>query len=222
MKCSNNKGLMTEMYRLYYYPGLASMAPHMILRELGLPHELVLVDRSLKAHKTPEYLRINPNGRIPTLVDGETSLFESAAICLHICEKEQGTPFIPAAGGPERSFFWQWLIFLTNTLQENLWHYYRPEFYVPAEDHRRYKDTMEQRILANLDVLDRALERRTALVGDSLTIPDFYLFMLCHWSRVLTRTPATFTNLSRHAASIAARPAVQEVIRIEALPSPLF
>ena len=56
------------MLQLHYYPSNASMAPHMLLEELGLPYELKLVDRAQNAHKSPQYLKLNPNGKIPVLV----------------------------------------------------------------------------------------------------------------------------------------------------------
>ncbi len=59
------------MMQLHYYPGTASMTPHILLQEIGAPFELVLVDRLANAHKTPAYLKLNPNGLIPVLTDGE-------------------------------------------------------------------------------------------------------------------------------------------------------
>jgi glutathione S-transferase len=72
------------MITLHYHPGNASFAPHVLLHELGVPFELQLVDRAAGQHKTPEYLRLNPNGQIPVLVDGDLVLYEAAAICLHL------------------------------------------------------------------------------------------------------------------------------------------
>ena len=60
------------MMRLYYYPGNASLTPHMLLEEIGSPFELALVDRANAAHKAPEYLKLNPNGLIPVLIDGDS------------------------------------------------------------------------------------------------------------------------------------------------------
>jgi len=70
------------MLALYYFPGNASLLPHMMLREIGAPFEMRLVDRSQNAQKSAEYLKLNPNGRIPVLIDGDLVLFETAAIAL--------------------------------------------------------------------------------------------------------------------------------------------
>ena len=69
------------MYQLYYYPSNASLAPHIVLEEIGAPYELVLVDRDAQAHKQPDYLKLNPSGLIPVLIDGDLVLTETAAIC---------------------------------------------------------------------------------------------------------------------------------------------
>src|SRR5262245_30884961 len=101
-------------HQLYYYPGNANLAPHLLLEEADCELELVLVDRAVGAQKSAEYLKLNPNGRIPTLVSGELVLFESAAICVYIAEQYPAARLIPPAGSVQRAHFFQWLMFLTN------------------------------------------------------------------------------------------------------------
>ena len=72
------------MLQLHYYPGNASMIVHILLEELGVSFELVFVDRTAGAHKSPDYLKLNPNGLIPVLVEDELTLYETVAICLHL------------------------------------------------------------------------------------------------------------------------------------------
>src|SRR5512143_3511809 len=115
------------MIRLHYHPGNASLAPHMLLEELGAPFELVFVDRANAAHKSPEYLRLNPNGQIPVLVDGDLVLYEAAAICLHLVDTHPAAGLAPAPGTPERAHFYKWLVWMTNTLQPMLMTYFYPE-----------------------------------------------------------------------------------------------
>src|SRR4051812_4806431 len=109
-----------SMYKLYFFPGNANLAPHMLLEELGVEYELVLVDRDKNAQKSPEYLKLNPNGRIPTLLDGEFVLYETAAICLHLVDRHPQAGLAPQVGTVERAEFYKWLIYLTNTLQAEL------------------------------------------------------------------------------------------------------
>ena len=63
-------------HQLYYYPANANLAPHILLAEIDCEYELILVDRKSEQQKSAEYLRLNPNGRIPVLVHGELVIFE--------------------------------------------------------------------------------------------------------------------------------------------------
>ena len=104
------------MVQLHYYPSTAAMVPHIVLEEIGAPFERVLVDRTVGAHKQPEYLRLNPNGLIPVLTDGDLVLYETAAIVLHLCDTHPEAPLAPAPGSAERAHFYKWMAWLTNTL----------------------------------------------------------------------------------------------------------
>jgi glutathione S-transferase len=85
------------MYQLDYFPSNANAARHMVLEELSEKYDLVFVDRTRNEQKSKEYLKINPNGRIPALVDGELVLFEAVAIILYLVDKH------PEAGLAPRS-----------------------------------------------------------------------------------------------------------------------
>ena len=90
------------MYQLHYFPSNANAAPHMVLEELSQKYELVLGDRTKNAQKSKEYLKINPNGRIPTLVDGDLVMSEAAAIVLHLVDQHPEAGLAPKVGTPER------------------------------------------------------------------------------------------------------------------------
>ncbi|MBM3522991.1 MAG: glutathione S-transferase, partial [Alphaproteobacteria bacterium] len=101
------------MYKLFYTPGAASLAPHVVLEEIGAPHELVRIDLAAGDHKRADYLKINPHGRIPTLiVDGEP-VFEAAAICMLLAERHSAADLAPAPGTRARSLYLQWLVYQT-------------------------------------------------------------------------------------------------------------
>ena len=78
------------------------MIPHIVLEELGVPYERVLVDRSQNRHKEPAYLKLNPNGLIPVLADGDLVLYETAAIVLHLCDTHPQAKLAPALGSGAR------------------------------------------------------------------------------------------------------------------------
>src|SRR5205823_1034819 len=101
-------------------PSTASMVPHILLEELGVAYERVPVDRANNEHKSPAYLRLNPNGLIPVLVDGDLVLYETAAIVLHLCDQHPEAGLAPPLGSADRSHFYKWLAWLTNTLQATL------------------------------------------------------------------------------------------------------
>jgi glutathione S-transferase len=94
------------MYQLHYFPANANAAPHMVLEALGAKYELLLVDRTKDAQKSREYLKINPNGRIPTLVDNNLVLSEAAAIVLHLVDQNPDAGLAPKVGTPERAKFY--------------------------------------------------------------------------------------------------------------------
>src|SRR3954469_4637903 len=105
------------MYTLYYSPGRASLAIHWMLIHLGVPFEARLVDLATKAHKDPEYLRLNPDGMVPTLVVDGAPRTESAALALMLAERHpKGGLEIPR-GAPERPDYLRWMLYFANTLQ---------------------------------------------------------------------------------------------------------
>src|SRR5690349_12133891 len=103
--------------RLHYMPGSAALAPHATLAEIGASYELVPVQRDESGNPTPEYLALNPWGRVPTLEDGDFVLTESAAICLYLAEKFPEARLAPPVGTPERAELYRWLLWLSNTVQ---------------------------------------------------------------------------------------------------------
>jgi glutathione S-transferase len=205
------------LYKLYYYPLNASMAPRFVLEALGIKHELVLVDREASYQKSPEYLALNPSGRIPVLVAGDAVIFESAAICIYLCEKNPGIDLIPV-NVETRATFFQWLMYLTNTLQPELMMYFYPERH--AEDSAatsQIKRLQDRRIVEILSLLDGQLQKQPFLLGHTLSLCDYFLFMLCVWSDALSVTPLMFKNLNRYLKNMAALPEIAYVCRQENL-----
>jgi glutathione S-transferase len=212
------------MIQLYYFPGNASMAPHMLLEELGIPFELVRVDREKGALRSPEYLKMNPNGLIPVMVDGDLVLYECAAICLHLVDTHPQAGLAPAVGTPQRAHFYKWLMWLTNSLQPALISYFYPDRYVrDAEAVPQVKDCAEERVGALIDLLEAELAShgKPWLLGDAYSALDPYALMLCRWTRNFHRPARTLPALGAYVQRVLARPAVQRMYASEGLQPPL-
>jgi glutathione S-transferase len=206
------------MYQLHYFPSNANAAPHMVLEEIGQKYDLVLVDRAQNAQKSQEYLKINPNGRIPTLVDDGLVLFEAAAIVLHLVDQHPEAGLAPRIGTPERAKFYQWLTFLTNSLQEELmiWQYPDRLTGTDAAASAAVKQGAEARASAYLDVVERHLKANGPLfLGDKLSAADFYLVMLARWARPMANPPRSRPNIAKLLDKVTALPSVRRAYQRE-------
>jgi glutathione S-transferase len=213
------------MIQLHYFPGNASMTPHMLLRELGVPFELKLVDRAANAHKSPEYLKLNPNGLIPVLVDGELVLYETAAIVLHLVDTHRESGLAPAVGTAERAQFYKWLVWLAASLQSQMPIYFYTERYVApgnAAGAAEVKAATETRIAALIDQIDAQLASHGGpwLLGQRFSALDPYAFMLCRWTRGMQRPARTLPHIAPFLERMLGRPAVQKVFEVEKLSAP--
>ena len=217
---------------LHYFPGNASMAPHIVLHELGLPFSLRLVDRSVGAHKRPDYLALNPNGLIPVLRDGQLVLYEAAAICLHLADKTVDAAtlrLLPPQGSDSRAQAFKWLIWLTNTLQATLIHYFYPERMVDdgnVAGAAQVKAHAQVRIGGLLDQIEAQLASHQGpwLLGVDYSVADPYALMLCRWTRGFDgpESPPAHARPAIHAylQRMLARPAVQRAFAAEGLTVP--
>ena len=214
------------MYLLHHFPGTAAMAPHLLLRHIGVPFRLEAIDRENDGHKRPEYLALNPSGRIPVLIDGDLVLFETAAICLHLADRHPEAKLAPALGTPQRAELYKWLMFLTNSPQPDLVaFYYSDRFTV---DHGETalaacRAAAEKRCMDWFHILDQQLaDGRPYLLGADLTLVDYYLFMLGRWGRNFTpgQCPRDLPHLGPFLQRMCRHPVVAATCEAEGLAAP--
>jgi glutathione S-transferase len=208
------------MYQLHYFPANANAAPHMLLEEIGVKYGLVFVDRAKNAQKSREYLKINPNGRIPALIDDDLIVSEAAAIVLHLVDQHADARLAPQVGTPERATFYQWLIFLTNSLQEELMVWQYPDRLAgnDASATDIVKRGAEARASAFLDVIEDHLRANGPLfLGNRLSAIDFYLVMLSRWARPMTRPPRSRPSIARFLDKVTALPSVRRAYEQEGI-----
>lgn len=211
------------MMKLHYFPSNASMTPHMLLEELGVPYERVLVDRTKNAHHAPEYLKLNPNGKIPVLVDGDLVLYETAAIVLHLVDTHPDAGLAPSVGTSERAIFYKWLMWLSNTLQAEMpLYFYSDRWADDAGGAAQVKRHAEAHIAGMIDQLEGELARHGGpwFLGERYSALDPYVLMLCRWTRGMTRPARTLPALGPYLQRMLARPAMQRAYANEGLGEP--
>ena len=205
-------------YRLFYMPSTASLAVHWMLIELGVPFELELVDFETGAQRSPEFLKLNPSGRVPVLVVDGAPHAEVAALLMLLAERRPQAGFAPAVGAAERADYLQWMLFLANTLQPAFRAWFYPDEPAGADQvevvQARARATIEA-IWARVDA--RFADGRRHLLGERLSAADFLLTMLTRWSRAMPVTATAFPHLGAYVARMRAMPSLREVHAREGL-----
>ncbi len=181
-------------YRLHHAPDNASLCVRLALEHLELPYETVLLDRSAEAQKSPEYLRINPNGLIPALETPNGPLFETAAILLWLADRHGR--LAPAPKDPLRGAFLKWLFNLSNTLHPLLRLLFYPDRYVAGQEAQADLTTRTRRnIAAQIDILNRAAA--TEPVWRDTSMLHFYLCPMLRWLPIYPKNQPEWFKLSR-------------------------
>lgn len=106
--------------KLYYNPRSRAVVSKWMLDECGAGYEIVTIDFEKGEHKSPEFLKINPAGKLPALVDGESKVFESAAICLYLGDKFPEAKLAPKINAPERGRYLSLMVYSTSQLEPAL------------------------------------------------------------------------------------------------------
>lgn len=208
------------MIQLHHAPSSAAMATLFLLEELGLPYELVPVDTEHQQHKDPAYLKLNPNGLIPTLVDGDLVLYETPAILMHLCD--QTDRLMPPLRTPARAQAYKWLAWLNNSLQTALIAYFYPQRWSSTHPDE-VRDMAQARVIKLLEQVDAQLASHGQdwLLGSEFSAADCLAFTLCRWTRNFDgRKARDFLHIGLYLQRLLARPALQRVFAIEGLHAP--
>jgi glutathione S-transferase len=209
------------LYTLYYFPGNASLMPHMLLRELNAPFALRKVDRGSNEQKSPEYLKLNPSGHIPVLVHDGRAIFETAAISLYLADRHIDKGLAPTFDAPERGDYYKWMVLLSNALQTQYraW-FYAHEFVDDPAHVDSVKAATAARIGATFAQISAHLAANAWLLGERFSAPDLYLFMFIRWGRALPQPPRLDPALASFAERVANRPAVRAALDAEGIAAP--
>ncbi|HZP86677.1 MAG TPA: glutathione transferase GstA [Burkholderiales bacterium] len=198
--------------KLYYSPGACSLAPHIVLIELSLPHSTVQVD--LKAKETADgrdYRQINSKGYVPTLeLDDGQYLTEAAVIVQYLADRAPSAALAPAPGTMERYRLQEWLNFISSEIHKGFGPLWNP---AASEDE---KERARGRLGQRFDWLSAQLANKDYLMG-KFSVADAYLFTVLNWTQWHDIDLAKWPALKQYVGRVAARPAVQEALKAEGL-----
>jgi glutathione S-transferase len=198
--------------KLYYSPGACSQAPHILLHETGLDHDAERVDLKAKTLADgSDYLKINPKGAVPALqLNSGEVLTENAVILQYLGDRASWPEVLPPMGDFRRYRVLELVNFITTELHKRFGFLFNPDA----------TEEMKQLVIRDLgkklDYIEERLETGPFLMGDDLTLPDPYLFVISGWAEKmigLERWP----NLRAYRERMMQRPSVRHVLKFEGL-----
>jgi glutathione S-transferase len=168
--------------RLYEFGPTRALRARWTLQELGVEFEAIKINLLAGEASSPEFLRLNPAAKLPVLVDGDQVLTESVAIVLYLAEKYPDGGLLPK-NRTDRAQAYRWLLFTATELEQPLWRMARHGFLYP-EEKRSPADIPLARedFRPMVEVMDRHMQGRSYVVGDSATVADFVLAYTLDWA----------------------------------------
>src|SRR5262245_42936083 len=191
--------------KLYEFAPTRSIRVRWTLQELGVDFEAITVDLLAGEHRSPAFLKINPAGKLPVLVDGDMVLTESVAIVLYLAEKYRDKGLIPV-DAQQRAQMIRWLLFTTTELEQPLWRIARHTTLYPENKRLPGELALARDDFADMaKVLDEHMRGRQYVVGDAATIADFVLAYTLDWA-TMARVLDGFPRLEAYVDDMYARP----------------
>lgn len=183
--------------KLYYNPQSRAVIAKWMLDECDAQYEIVPIDFTKREHKAPEFLKINPAGKLPALEDGDCKIFEGAAICLYLGDKFPQAKLAPAIGTPERGRYLSLMVYSTSQLE-------------PAMSDALLKvESLPQRGWTDFataqDVVEGELGKGPYLFGDWFTAADIMIGSMFIWKRIFG-APSSRPKLEAYVDRLLARP----------------
>ena len=197
----------------YYAPRSTATITDLVLEELELPCERVKVDLKKGETRSQEYLRLNPNGKVPLLVHDGTPIWESVAITMYLGELFGVERDLYPAPGPKRGAAMKWIAWANVTLGEAVGRLLRNTAdWIPAEQRNAKAAEVAQSDLDNcLHILDKELVHKHFLTG-TYTLADTHLNSLVDWLRFLKRDLSSYSHMNAWSQRCTARPAYGRVM----------
>lgn len=197
------------MIKIYGVPRSRTMRALWMLEELGVPYENVKVS-FIDGTKKPDFLRLNPNGHIPVLQDGDFITWESLAINLYLARKYDKGLWPKTVEGEGRAY--QWSLWAMTELEEPVLTALLNRMFLPeAQRDAKKADDAAERFKKPLGVLDSALAGRPYLTGDAFTVADLNVASVISWAPLAGLDVGTASNVKAWLGRCTSRPAFGRV-----------
>jgi glutathione S-transferase len=202
---------------LYYSPMSTATIASLVLAELGVPYESVKLDLRAGDTRKPEYLELNPNGKVPLVVHEGTAIFESAAITMYLGETFGVEKHLYPAPGPKRGEAMKWIVWTNVSLGDAVGRWTRNTLpWVPAEQQNaKAGEAGLEDVHKQLAILDAALDGRQFLTGE-YTLADTHVNSFVDWLRHMKVDMSKYKNLQAWGERCSGRPAYGKVMQAEA------
>ena len=202
------------MLKLYYAPGACSTASHIGLEESGAKFDSEALSFAKNEQKTPEYLKINPRGRVPALVIDEGTIVENTAILDFVAAKY--APHLMPTDPVKRARAISLMAWFSNNVHPAFTHIGRPErFASDVAVHENLKATGRENFHAALKEIDGLLAGKPWIMGDQFTVVDGYALIFYGWGKRIGLPMAELKNYTAWKDRMLARPAVKRVLERE-------
>jgi len=192
--------------KLYGCPRTRTIRALWALEMVGAEYDFVVVDLSKGEGQSTAFLALNPNGKVPVLMDGDMYLSESAAICTYLGEKSPDSGLVPEPGSTHKARYLQWCFFVIGELEQPLWTLAKHKFVLPEQ--RRVPAiaaTAEWEFRRAVKVLSAGLEDHEYILGDTFSAADILVAHTLSWART-AKVPIAHDNVEAYADRLLAHP----------------
>ena len=197
--------------KLYYAPGACSLAPHIAMREAGIPVELSKVDLKTKQYEGGDYKQVNSKGYVPAVETPEGVLTEAPVILQYIADQKPESGLAPKPGDPARYKMQEMLNFITSEMHKGMGNFFNPAL------NDGWRQAVTDRLGLRLDWVAKQLEGKQYIMGDKFTVADAYLFTILNWAGPSKFDLSKWPTIVEYHKRVAARPKVQEALKAEGL-----
>lgn len=200
--------------KLYSKPGACSLADHIALEWTGKPYEVHLLDG--KTAKQPDYLKVNPSGQVPTLVDGDFTLTQNAAILHYIADQHPEAKLAGNGSAKGRAEVNRWLGFANSDIHPSFWPLFGSTSFLDREDAEKTKDAARKKLRGLFERADQQLDGRDFIAG-TRSIADPYLYVTLRWAGIVGVDLDGLNHLAGFKSRMEADPGVQRALKAEGL-----